>query len=68
MELSDPLSLSSLPQLGAGRIENRSPTTPRSAMRKMGASASLLMATMCFEDDMPARCWIAPEIRPRHKG
>ena len=40
----------------AGRIWKRSPTTPRSATRKMGASGSLLMATMCFEDDIPARC------------
>jgi hypothetical protein len=22
---------------------------------------SLLMAMMCFEEDMPARCWMAPE-------
>jgi len=34
---------------------------PKSATRKIGASGSLLMATMCFDDDMPARCWIAPE-------
>jgi hypothetical protein len=27
---------------------------------KIGASASLLIATMNFEDDIPARCWIAP--------
>ena len=26
----------------------------------MGASASLLMATITFDDDMPARCWMAP--------
>src|SRR5437867_4029664 len=26
----------------------------------MGASASLLIATMYFDDDMPARCWMAP--------
>lgn len=29
---------------------------------KIGASASLLMATMSFESFMPARCWMAPEI------
>src|SRR6266851_4596265 len=28
----------------------------------MGASASLLMATMVFEPFMPARCWMAPEM------
>jgi hypothetical protein len=27
---------------------------------KIGASASLLIATMCLDDDIPARCWIAP--------
>ena len=29
---------------------------------KMGASSSLLIATMIFESFMPARCWIAPEM------
>src|SRR5574342_298867 len=28
----------------------------------MGASGSLLMATMTFDPFMPARCWMAPEI------
>ena len=28
----------------------------------MGASASLLTATMHLESFMPARCWMAPEI------
>ena len=35
---------------------------PRSATEKMGASWSLLMATMFFEFFMPTRCWVAPEI------
>jgi hypothetical protein len=48
--------------VSAGRMVKRSPTTPRSAMRKIGASASLLIATMCLELDIPARCWIAPEM------
>ena len=39
-----------------------SPTIPRSATEKMGASWSLLMATMFFEFFMPTRCWVAPEI------
>ena len=39
-----------------------SPTMPRSATEKMGASWSLLMATMFFEFFMPTRCWVAPEI------
>src|ERR1051326_7953325 len=48
--------------VSAGTIWKRSPTTPRSATRKIGASGSLLIATMCFDDDIPARCWIAPEM------
>ena len=39
-----------------------SPTMPRSAMEKMGASESLLMAMMFFEPFMPTRCWVAPEM------
>jgi hypothetical protein len=33
-----------------------------SATWKIGASSSLLMATMTLESFMPARCWIAPEM------
>ena len=33
-----------------------SPTMPRSATEKIGASASLLMATMFFEFFIPTRC------------
>src|ERR671920_670819 len=39
-----------------------SPTTPKSTSSKIGASSSLLTATMVFEVCMPARCWIAPEM------
>ena len=39
-----------------------SPTMPRSAMPKMGASLSLLMAMMFFEPFMPTMCWVAPEM------
>ena len=45
-----------------GTTLNRSPTTPKSASSKIGASASLLTATMVLEVCMPARCWIAPEM------
>ena len=31
-------------------------------MAKMGASRSLLMATMCLAPFMPTRCWVAPEM------
>ena len=40
----------------------RSPTMPKSATLKMGASGSLLTATMTLEEDIPARCWMAPEM------
>jgi len=45
-----------------GTTLNRSPTTPKSEMAKIGASASLLMATIVLDVCMPARCWIAPEM------
>src|SRR5207237_8630419 len=45
-----------------GRILLRSPTMPRSENSKIGALASLLMATMFSEDCMPTLCWMAPEI------
>ena len=45
-----------------GTTLNRSPTTPKSARSKIGASASLLTATIVFDVCMPARCWIAPEM------
>ena len=48
--------------VAAGRTECRSPTTPKSTSSKIGASGSLLTATMVFEVCMPARCWIAPEM------
>ena len=40
----------------------RSPTIPRSENSKIGAFASLLIATMFSEDCIPTLCWIAPEI------
>jgi hypothetical protein len=45
-----------------GRILFRSPTIPRSENSKMGAFASLLIATMFSEDCIPTLCWIAPEM------
>ena len=51
----------SLP-VSSGTSVNRSPTRPTSATWKIGASSSLLMATMILESFMPARCWIAPEM------
>ncbi len=45
-----------------GTTSKRSPTTPRFATSKIGASGSLLIAMMKFDDFMPTRCWIAPEM------
>src|SRR5579863_944248 len=45
-----------------GTTVNRSPTMPRSAISKMGASGSLLIAMIVLEVCMPARCWMAPEM------
>ena len=39
-----------------------SPTMPRSATAKIGASGSLLMAMMFLEPFIPTRCWVAPEM------
>jgi hypothetical protein len=39
-----------------------SPTTPRSAIEKIGASLSLLMAMMFLAPFMPTMCCVAPEI------
>src|SRR3954467_13345574 len=45
-----------------GTILLRSPTMPRSENSKIGALASLLIATMFSEDCMPTLCWMAPEM------
>ena len=46
----------------AGRALNRSATRPKSAIWKIGASSSLLMAQITRLSFIPARCWIAPEM------
>ncbi len=48
--------------VSCGATSNRSPTTPKSASSKIGASGSLLMATIVLDVCMPARCWMAPEM------
>lgn len=48
--------------VNCGATLNRSPTTPKSLISKMGASESLLTATIILEVCIPARCWMAPEI------
>ena len=46
----------------SGTRSNRSPTMPKSAMSKMGASSSLLIATIVSAVCMPTRCCTAPEM------
>ena len=48
--------------VAAGSTVCRSPTTPKSTSSKIGASSSLLTATIVLEVCMPARCWMAPEM------
>ena len=45
-----------------GRTLWTSPTMPRSEIEKIGASLSLLIATMFFEPFMPTMCCVAPEM------
>ena len=48
--------------MSAGTIFSASPTTPRSAIFMIGASASLLIAMITFDAFIPTVCCIAPEI------
>ena len=48
--------------VSSGTNLNKSPTRPKSATWKIGASSSLLIATINLESFIPARCWIAPEM------
>ena len=52
----------SIADTSCGTTVRTSPTTPKSAISKIGASASLLTAMMVFAVCMPARCWMAPEM------
>src|SRR3954452_12656351 len=60
-DLGQPLRLV-ISSVSCGATWNRSPTTPKSAISKIGASGSLLIATIVLDVCMPARCWIAPEM------
>ena len=55
-----PLAFSA--SISAGSTLCTSPTMPRSATEKIGASWSLLTAMMFLEPFIPTRCWVAPEI------
>ena len=48
--------------ISSGTAANRSASRPKSATLKIGASGSLLIATITLESFMPAKCWIAPEM------
>src|SRR5207245_5049005 len=50
--------------VSCGTIFCTSPTTPRSAILKMGASGSLLMAMMVLAPFMPTVCCMAPAMPP----
>src|SRR5215467_9087753 len=52
----------SISSTSCGTTLNRSPTTPKSASSKMGASGSLFTTMIVFDVCMPARCWMAPEM------
>ena len=56
-------SAAGLDELGQARQHRcTSPTTPRSQKSKIGAFASLLIATIVSAPAMPTLCWIAPEM------
>lgn len=46
----------------SGTALNRSATKPKSETWNIGASGSLLIATIVLESFMPAKCWMAPDI------
>jgi len=48
--------------ISCGTTVKTSPTTPKSAMSKMGASPSLFTATIVLAVCIPALCWMAPEM------
>src|SRR3989304_2186291 len=48
--------------MNAGTTSFQSPTMPKRDDLKMVASGSLLMATMFLTCEMPAMCWLAPEM------
>ena len=59
---SYPFFLALTAAVRAGRIFSASPTTPRSAIFMIGASASLLIAMMILDVFMPTVCCMAPEM------
>ncbi len=60
--IHDPTPARSSAFSSAGTIVKRSPTSPTSAILKIGASGSLLIAAMTRASLIPVTCWMAPEI------
>ena len=58
----EPVRRFSISSVRAGTTLNRSPTTPRSAIFRIGASGSFVIATIRFAPFMPTRCCSAPLI------
>ncbi len=58
----EPVRRFSISSVRAGTTLKRSPTTPRSAIFRIGASGSFVIATIRFAPFMPTRCWSAPLI------
>src|SRR6185295_11073157 len=56
----EPVRRFSISSVRAGTTWNRSPTTPRSAIFRIGASGSFVIATIRFAPFMPTRCCSAP--------
>ena len=48
--------------MNAGMISFQSPATAKRDALKMLASASLLIDTIFLTEEIPAMCWLAPEI------
>ena len=58
----EPVRRFSISSVRAGTTLKRSPTTPRSAIFRIGASGSFVIATIRLAPFMPTRCWRAPLI------
>ncbi len=58
----EPVRRFSISSVRAGTTWKRSPTTPRSAIFRIGASGSFVIATIRFAPFMPTRCCSAPLI------
>ncbi len=58
----EPVRRFSISSVRAGTTLKRSPTTPRSAIFRIGASGSFVIATIRLAPFIPTMCWSAPLI------